>query len=120
MDSSNQDRVFERAAELFSLLSTRVRWRIVGELLDGDKSVGQLVGGVGASQPKLSQHLAQHLSHHPAVLYRSGLLSRRRAGSHRVYRTADDRRGMLAQRMAAGLEGLRSAGWAGDTRASPP
>ena len=99
MDSSDQDRVFERAAELFGLLSTRVRLRIVGELLDGEKNVSQLIGSVGASQPNLSHHLA--------VLYRSGLLSRRRDGSHVVYRIADDRLGMLAQWMATQGLGAR-------------
>ena len=89
--------VFERAAELFALLSTRVRLRIVRELLDGEHNVSQLIGCVGASQPNLSHHLA--------VLYRSGLLSRRRDGSHVVYRIADDQLGMLAQWMATqGLE----------------
>ena len=92
MESFDQDRVFERAAELFALLATRVRLRIVRELLDGEKNVTQLTGRVGASQPNLSHHLG--------VLYRSGLLSRRRAGSHVVYRIADDRLGLLAQWMA--------------------
>lgn len=92
MDSSDQDRVFERAAELFALLSTRVRLRIVRELLDGEKNVTQLTGRVEASQPNLSHHLG--------VLYRSGLLSRRRAGAQVVYRIADDRLGLLAQWMA--------------------
>ncbi len=92
MDSSEQDRVFERAAELFALLSTRVRLRIVRELLDGEKNVSQLIDSVGASQPNLSHHLG--------VLYQSGLLSRRRDGSHVVYRIAGDRIGLLAQWMA--------------------
>lgn len=92
MDSSDQDRVFEHAAELFALLSTRVRLRIVRELLDGEKNVTQLTGRVEASQPNLSHHLG--------VLYRSGLLSRRRAGAQVVYRIADDRLGLLAQWMA--------------------
>ena len=93
MDASDGDRVFERAAELFALLSTRVRLRIVRELLDGEKNVSQLIACVGASQPNLSHHLA--------VLYRSGLLSRRRDGAHVLYRIADDRLGLLAQWMAA-------------------
>lgn len=92
MESHERDQVFERAAELFSLLSTRVRLQIVRELLDGEKNVGQLNGRVGASQPNLSHHLG--------VLYQSGLLSRRRDGSHVVYRIADDRLGLLAQWMA--------------------
>ena len=88
MDSSDQDRVFERAAELFALLATRVRLLIVRELLDGELNVGQLIANVGASQPNLSHHLA--------VLYRSGLLSKRRDGSHVLYRISDDRLGLLA------------------------
>jgi DNA-binding transcriptional ArsR family regulator len=91
VDSSDQDRVFERAAELFALLSTRVRLRIVRELLDGEKNVSHLTGCVGASQPNLSHHLA--------VLYHGGLLSRRRVGSQMLYRIADDRLGMLVQWM---------------------
>jgi ArsR family transcriptional regulator len=93
VDAADQNRVFERAAELFALLSTRVRLRIVSELLEGEKNVSQLIESVGASQPNLSHHLS--------VLYRSGLLSRRREGSHVVYRIADNRLGPLAQWVAA-------------------
>jgi ArsR family transcriptional regulator len=85
----DRDRVFERAAELFALLATRVRLRIVRELLQGERNVSQLIDSVGASQPNLSHHLA--------VLYHSGLLSRRRDGSHVVYRIADDRLAPLAK-----------------------
>jgi len=93
VDASNdQDRVFERAAELFALLSTRVRLQIVRALFDGEKNVSQLIECVGGSQPNLSHHLA--------VLYRSGLLSRRRDGAHVLYRIAGDRLGGLAQWMA--------------------
>jgi DNA-binding transcriptional ArsR family regulator len=93
VNASDRDRVFERAAELFALLSTRVRLRIVRELLEGERNVSQLIDSVGASQPNLSHHLA--------VLYHSGLLNRRREGSHMVYRIADDRLGGLAQWIAA-------------------
>lgn len=102
MDPSDRDKVFERAAELFALLSTPVRLRIVRELLDGERNVSQLIESVGASQPNLSQHLA--------TLYRCGLLSRRREGVHVLYRIAADRLGPLAQWMtteAAAPERLR-------------
>ena len=91
MDSHESDQVFEKAAELFALLSTPVRLRIVRDLLDGEKTVSQLIESVGASQPNLSQHLA--------TLYRCGLLTRRRDGVHMLYRVAGDRLGLLAQWM---------------------
>jgi DNA-binding transcriptional ArsR family regulator len=90
---ADQDQVFERAAELFSLLSTPVRLRIVLALLQGERNVSELVKELGVSQPNLSQHLA--------TLYRCGLLGRRRDGVHMVYRVAQDRWGQLAQWMAA-------------------
>jgi DNA-binding transcriptional ArsR family regulator len=90
---AEQDQVFERAAELFALLSTPVRLRIVLALLEGERNVTELVRQLGVSQPNLSQHLA--------TLYRCGLLLRRRDGMHMVYRVAQDRWGQLAQWMAA-------------------
>jgi DNA-binding transcriptional ArsR family regulator len=50
-------RVFELAAELFSLLSTPARLRLVCELCEGEKYVGELLEHVGVSQPSISQHL---------------------------------------------------------------
>jgi ArsR family transcriptional regulator len=93
VDSSEQDRVFQRAAELFALLSTPVRLRIVHELMGGERTVSQLIESVGASQPNLSQHLA--------TLYRSGLLGRRRDGVHMFYRIAGDRLAALTQWLEA-------------------
>jgi DNA-binding transcriptional ArsR family regulator len=81
--TSDSDRVFELAAELFGLLSAPTRLHIVCALLDGEQNVGQLTERVGASQPNLSQHLS--------TLCRCGLLARRRVGAQIWYRIANDR-----------------------------
>lgn len=71
------ERVFERAAELFGLLSSPLRLRIVSELCRGELNVGQLLDRIDTTQPNMSQHLA--------VLYRAGVLARRREGSQIHY-----------------------------------
>lgn len=78
MHDTPTDRVFETAAELFGLLSTPTRLRIVCALCEGEHNVGDLMQLLGVSQPNVSQHLG--------VLYRGGILGRRRAGSHIFYR----------------------------------
>jgi ArsR family transcriptional regulator len=83
MSDEGSDRVFEAAAELFALLSTPTRLRIVCELCEGEKNVGDLLERVGVSQPNISQHLG--------VLYRGGVLARRRAGSQIFYRIVSER-----------------------------
>lgn len=91
-DASDQDdgsRVFTIAAELFGLLSSPVRLKIVCALLEGERSVGQLLDQVQATQPNLSQHLS--------TLYRSGVLARRRDGAQLRYRIASDRVRVLCQ-----------------------
>lgn len=75
-------RVFERAAELFAMLSTPVRLRIVSELCGGERHVSDLLARVDATQSNLSQHLN--------MMYRSGLVARRRVGAQIFYRIADE------------------------------
>ena len=75
-DTSMQ--VFEVAAELFGVLSSPLRLRIVSALCQGELSVGQLLERVPTTQPNMSQHLS--------VLYRAGVLARRREGTQIVYR----------------------------------
>lgn len=82
-------RVFAIAADLLGLLSSPVRLRIVCALLEGERSVGQLLTLVGASQPNLSQHLS--------TLHRGGVVARRRAGTQVHYRIASDRVRVLCQ-----------------------
>lgn len=76
------DEVFEKAAELFAVLSTPIRLRIISELCQGEKNVGQLLDLIGVSQPNMSQHLN--------IMYRSGVLGRRRQGAQIFYRIADE------------------------------
>jgi DNA-binding transcriptional ArsR family regulator len=47
------------AARLMKALSNSHRLAILCQLLEGEKSVGQLVGLIGLSQSALSQHLAR-------------------------------------------------------------
>ena len=70
--------MFEIAADLFSLLSSPTRLRIVCALIEGEKNVTELIRAVALSQPNMSQHLGS--------LYRGGVLARRRTGSQVFYR----------------------------------
>ena len=78
----NQDEVFDKAADLFAVMSTPIRLRIISALCQGEKNVGQLLEKIGVAQPNMSQHLN--------ILFRSGVLSKRRQGAQVFYRITDD------------------------------
>lgn len=75
-------RVFELAAELFGVLSTPMRLRILSALCDQEKSVSQLLAEINTTQPNLSQHLN--------VLYRTGILAKRKDGTQVIYRVQSE------------------------------
>ncbi|MFP8777819.1 ArsR/SmtB family transcription factor [Hydrogenophaga sp. RWCD_12] len=76
-------RVFELAAELFGVLATPMRLRILSALCDKEKSVSQLLQEIQTTQPNLSQHL--HL------LHRAGVLARRKEGTQVIYRVQSEK-----------------------------
>ncbi|TXH47249.1 MAG: ArsR family transcriptional regulator, partial [Burkholderiaceae bacterium] len=51
------DEVFESAAELFSLLSTPIRLKLLSALCHGERNVSELLEQIDTTQPNLSQHL---------------------------------------------------------------
>ena len=75
-------RVFELAAELFGILATPMRLRILSALCDKEKSVSELLADIDTTQPNLSQHLN--------LLYRSGILARRKEGTQVIYRVQSE------------------------------
>lgn len=78
-----QDRVFESVAELFSVLSTPIRLKIISAVCNGEKNVSELLAEIETTQPNMSQHLA--------TLYRSGVLAKRRDGTQIYYRLQSER-----------------------------
>jgi DNA-binding transcriptional ArsR family regulator len=81
--------VFESAAELFGLLSTPVRLKLISALCNGERNVSDLLGQIETTQPNLSQHLG--------ALYRAGILGRRREGTQIFYRVVSERAAMLCR-----------------------
>jgi DNA-binding transcriptional ArsR family regulator len=88
-DATQSQRVFETAAELFGILSTPIRLRILSSLCNGELNVNALLDQVGTTQPNLSQHLA--------VLYQSGILAKRKEGAQVFYRVQSERAVMLCR-----------------------
>jgi len=82
-EQPNSDAVFETVAELFSLLSTPIRLRIIGALCNNEKNVSQLLSEIDTTQPNMSQHLS--------TLYRAGVLGKRREGTQIYYRLESER-----------------------------
>ncbi len=80
---SEQGRVFELAAELFAVLATPMRLRILSALCEREKSVSELLAEIDTTQPNLSQHLA--------VLYRTGVLAKRKEGTQVIYRVDSEK-----------------------------
>jgi DNA-binding transcriptional ArsR family regulator len=88
-DQAEGERVFGAAAELFSLLSTPIRLRIISATCETERNVNEILAQVGGTQSNLSQHLA--------VLYRSGVLSRRKQGTTVFYQVQSERVAMLCR-----------------------
>lgn len=83
------DEVFQSAAELFRLLSTPIRLKIISALCGTEKNVSQLLTEIETTQPNMSQHLA--------TLYRAGVLSRRRDATQIYYRIGSERAATLCR-----------------------
>ena len=77
------DQVFDRAAEIFRVMSAPMRLRIISALCHGEKNVGELLAEIETTQPNMSQHLS--------TLYRAGVLGKRRDGVQIYYRIINDR-----------------------------
>ena len=73
---------WERAAELFGVLSTPLRLHIISVLCGGEQNVTHLLSMIEASQPNMSRHLS--------VLYQAGVVAKRRSGQQVFYRIADE------------------------------
>jgi ArsR family transcriptional regulator len=82
-DAATQDRVFDSVAELFSVLSTPIRLKIISAVCQGEKNVSELLSEINTTQPNMSQHLS--------MLYRSGVLAKRREGTQVFYRLQSER-----------------------------
>jgi DNA-binding transcriptional ArsR family regulator len=82
-ERNTEDRVFDSVAELFSVLSTPIRLKIISAVCQGEKNVSQLLSEIETTQPNMSQHLS--------MLYRCGVLAKRREGTQVYYRLQSER-----------------------------
>ena len=87
--SDESEAVFSTAAELFGLLSTPIRLKIISALCHGEKNVSQLLGEIDTTQPNMSQHLS--------TLYRAGVLGKRRDATQIYYRIENERAATLCR-----------------------
>lgn len=85
----SEDQVFDSVAELFSVLSTPIRLKIISAVCQREKNVSELLAEIDTTQPNMSQHLA--------TLYRSGVLAKRREGTQMYYRLQSERVAMLCR-----------------------
>jgi ArsR family transcriptional regulator, virulence genes transcriptional regulator len=82
-----------QAATLLAALANERRLAILCELVDGERSVGELVAAVGLTQSALSQHLAK--------LRAAGVVATRREAQTIFYRLASAAAGRILETLAA-------------------
>jgi len=75
------ERLFEKVAGYFALLSEPTRLKILNALCDGERSVSEIVEHTGASQTNVSRHLN--------LMFGRNVLTRRREGPMTFYSIAD-------------------------------
>lgn len=76
------DETIEMLAARFKALAEPMRLRLLNVLRRGEKMVGELVEATGAGQANVSKHLG--------LLYRQGVVARRKEGLNVYYRIADE------------------------------
>ena len=83
-------------ADRFRVLAEPMRLRILNSLRDGEKTVTDLVGATGSGQANVSRHLG--------ILYRQGMVARRKEGQFTLYRISDPVLLELCELVCQGLE----------------
>jgi ArsR family transcriptional regulator len=76
------DYVFDKAAELFRVMSAPMRLKIISCLCEGEQNVSYLLSKIDTTQPNMSQHLN--------TLYKAGVLAKEREGVQIYYRIANE------------------------------
>lgn len=103
LDAHDRDElafIFDRAAQYFALLSEPARLRIIQAVCSEERSVQDVVALTELPQPNVSRHLS--------LLYRAGVLSRRREGTFVFYRISDPLLTDLCRSVCVRLAGERS------------
>ena len=72
----------EKVSDRFKALSEPMRLRLIYALMDGEKTVSELVRETGGVQANVSKHLS--------VLLDAGILGRRKQGTSSYYRIVDE------------------------------
>ena len=75
------DPLVDLVAGRFRVLAEPMRIKLLDRLRDGDATVGELQGALGASQQNISKHLG--------VLLNAGMVARSKRGTASVYSIAD-------------------------------
>lgn len=92
---NEEDRVFESAAELFGVLATPIRLKIISAVCHGERNVSELLAQIETTQPNMSQHLA--------TLFRAGILGKRREGTQIYYRLQSEKVALLCRAVCTQL-----------------
>ena len=76
------DEMLDAIASRFKLLSEPMRLKILRTLCEREHTVQEIVNEINASQANISKHLA--------LMYESGIVSRRKEGLKSYYRIIDE------------------------------
>ena len=89
------DDLAELVAQRFRVIGEPMRIRLLDQLRDGERSVGDLVDILGATQQNVSKHLG--------VLSKAGIVGRRKDGNRVLYAIADESVFALCETGCGGL-----------------
>lgn len=78
---AEMEEVFERVSNYFAVLAEPMRLKILYALCDGERAVADIVNRIGSTQANVSRHLN--------LLYRAGVLARRKDRTQVYYRIGD-------------------------------
>jgi DNA-binding transcriptional ArsR family regulator len=90
------DELVELIARRFRVLGEPLRIKLLDRLRDGEASVNELTGALGASQQNVSKHLT--------VLAEAGIVGRRKEGTHVYYGIVDEGVFALCEQVCGSLE----------------
>jgi DNA-binding transcriptional ArsR family regulator len=104
--------VFESVARYFSVLGEPTRLRILHALCQEEQCVNEIIKATGLAQANVSRHLG--------LMYKAGMLSRRREATQIIYKVADPLYVELCRTVSVQLIGRSESAFAGNEIPAQP